>query len=452
MKLTTVVTILFLAASMSVSAQVKTPMTLQQALTVALEKNFNVISAANSYESQKSSVTSAYGNFLPSVSANGGWNRSQSWQPAGQNIQYINGEPISLGATSGITTSNYFNAGLSAGVTLFDGFSMPARLNRAQLNESSSEQNLLRTRQNVVYQTQGLYLNVLRTKSLVKVNEDNLKSSRQQLDRIVESNKVGAVALADVYRQQVTTANAELGLIQAQATDDNAKTTLLSYLSLDVYSEYDYSDDSIEMEVKAMDYEQLKTQYADYNSLVRKALDTRADFKAVQFQKQGSEKDVTMAQSGYWPTVSANAGYSLGNSELDKLSDKKTLSYGLNISIPIFSGFKTSVATQQAQLSSQIADEQVRQTQRQVQADVKKALLDLESAYKQLDVTVKNVQSATEDQRIATERYSLGAGTLLDQLTAMANFTKAQSDNVNASYNYVYAKQEMKYVLGADKY
>ncbi len=452
MKLTTVVTILFLAASMSVSAQVKTPMTLQQALTVALEKNFNVISAANSYESQKSSVTSAYGNFLPSVSANGGWNRSQSWQPAGQNIQYINGEPISLGATSGITTSNYFNAGLSAGVTLFDGFSMPARLNRAQLNESSSEQNLLRTRQNVVYQTQGLYLNVLRTKSLVKVNEDNLKSSRQQLDRIVESNKVGAVALADVYRQQVTTANAELGLIQAQATYDNAKTTLLSYLSLDVYSEYDYSDDSIEMEVKAMDYEQLKTQYADYNSLVRKALDTRADFKAVQFQKQGSEKDVTMAQSGYWPTVSANAGYSLGNSELDKLSDKKTLSYGLNISIPIFSGFKTSVATQQAQLSSQIADEQVRQTQRQVQADVKKALLDLESAYKQLDVTVKNVQSATEDQRIATERYSLGAGTLLDQLTAMANFTKAQSDNVNASYNYVYAKQEMKYVLGADKY
>ncbi len=452
MKLTSFLTILILVAAMTAPAQVKTSMTLQTALTVALEKNFNIISAANAYESQKSSVTSAYGNFLPSVSANGGWNRSQSWQPAGMNIQYINGEPISLGATSGITTSNYFNAGVSAGVTLFDGFSMPARLNRALLNESSSEQNLLRTRQNVVYQTQGLYLNVLRTKSLVKVNEDNLKSSRQQLDRIVESNKVGAVALADVYRQQVTTANAELALIQAEATYDNAKTTLLSYLSLDVYSEYDYSDDSIENEVKAMDYEQLKTQYADYNRLVKQALDTRADFKAVQFQKQGAEKDIMMAQSGYWPTVSASAGYSLGNSDLDKITDKKTLSYGLNISIPIFSGYKTSVASQQAQLSSQIADEQVRQTQRQVQADVKKALLDLESAYKQLDVTVKNVQSATEDQRIATERYSLGAGTLLDQLTAVANFTKAQSDNVNASYNYVYAKQEMKYVLGADKY
>ncbi len=452
MKLTSVVTFLILAATLSVSAQGKSPMTLQQALNTALEKNFNVISSQSTYESQKSSVTSAYGNFLPSVNASAGWNRSQTWQPAGVNYQDIGGIQVPIGVTSGISTRNNFSAGVSAGVTLFDGLSTPARLSRALLNEDAAEQNLVRTRQNVVYQTQGLYLNVLRTKSLVKVNEDNLKSSRQQLDRIVESNKVGAVALADVYRQQVTTANAELGLIQAQAAYENAKTTLLSYLSLDVYSEYDYTDDSIENEVKALDYDQLKAQYADYNKLVQQALDTRPDYKSAVFQKEGSEKDVTMARSGYWPTLSASAGYSYSNAELAKLNDYKTLSYGLNISLPIFSGFKTSVASQQAQLSAQIADEQVRQTQRQVQADVKKALLDLESAYKQLDVTTKNVRSAEEDQRIATERYSLGAGTLLDQLTAVANYTRALSDNVNASYNYVYAKQAMKYVLGTEKY
>jgi outer membrane protein len=453
MKLTSIVTFLILAASITVSAQVKAPMTLQQAITVALEKNFSVISASNSYESQKSSVTSAYGNFLPSLSANGNWNRSQTWQPASEGgIQYYNGIPVNIGPTNGISTRNNFSASLNANVTLFDGLSTPATLSRALINENSAAQTMLRTKQSIVYQTQNLYLNVLRNKSLVKVNEDNLTRSRQQLDRIVESNKVGAVALADVYRQQVTTANDELTLIQAQATYDNAKTDLLSFLSLDANQEFDYSDDSIEKEVKAMDYDQLKTQYADYNRLVQQALDTRADFKSAQLQKDGTEKDVTIAQRGYWPTVSASAGYSLSNTELNTLKDNKTLSYGVNISLPIFSGFQTSVATQQAQLRSEIADEQVRQTQRQVQSDVKKALLNLESAYKQLDVTVKNVKSAEEDQRIATERYSLGAGTLLDQLTAVANYTKALSDNVNASYNYVYAKQGMIYVLGAQKY
>jgi outer membrane protein len=428
-------------------------MTLQQALAVALDKNFNAISSQNTYESQKSAVKSAYGSFLPTLSASGNWNRSQTWQPASAaGVVYYGNTPVPIGATNGISTRNNFSAGLNANLTLFDGLATPASLSRALINEDAAAQTLTRTKQSVVYQTQNLYLNVLRTKSLVKVNEDNLTKSRQQLDRIVESNKVGAVALADVYRQQVTTANDELTLIQAQVTYDNAKTDLLSYLSLDVYTDYEYSDSTIESEVRAMDYDKLKSRYADYNSLIQQALDTRGDFRSAQLQKEGSEKDITVAQRGYWPTVTASAGYSLSNTEISTMTDNKTLSYGVTVSLPLFSGFQTSVASQQAVLRSEIADETVRQTQRQVQSDVKKALLNLESAYKQLDVTVKNVKSAEEDQRIATERYSLGAGTLLDQLTAVANYTKALSDNVNASYNYVYAKQGMKYVLGTDKY
>jgi outer membrane protein len=453
MKLTSIVTFLVLAAAATLSAQEKQTMSLQQALSTALEKNFNVISAQNTYESQASSVTSAIGAFLPSVNANGSWNRSQNWQPASAGgFDYSTGVPIHIDASSGIATRNVFSAGVNANVVLFDGFAMPASLKRAQLNETSAEQTLQRTKQVVVFNTQRLYLNVLRTQQLVHVNEDNLKTSRQQLDRITESNKVGAVALADVYRQQVETANAELALIQAQANADNAKTDLLSYLSVDVYTEYTYADPALQAEINVRDYDQLKSQYADYNALIKQALAIRPDYQASVLQKEGAEKDITIAERGYWPTISANAGYGLSNSELNTLTDNKTLSYGLNISLPIFSGFQTSVATQQAQLREQIADEQVRQTQRQVQSDVKKAQLDLESAYKQLDVTVKNLQSAAEDQRIANERYTLGAGTLLDNLTAQANYTKAQSDNVNASYDYLYAKQEMKYVVGAEKY
>jgi outer membrane protein len=453
MKLTRIVTILVLAATVTLSAQEKSTMSMQQAISTALEKNFTIISANNTYHSQQSSVTSAYGAFLPSLGAYGSWNRSQNWQPASvAGFDYSTGVPIPIGATSGITTRNNFSTGLNANVILFDGFATPASLKRALLNESSSEQSLLRTKQVVVYNTQRLYLDVLRNRQLVGVQEDNLKRSRQQLDRIVESNKVGAVALADVYRQQVQTANDELSLIQAQVTFDNAKTDLLSYLSVDVYQEYSYVDTSIAGQIEARDYDQLRAQYSDYNSLIKQALGIRPDYQSAILQKEGTEKDIVVAEHGYWPTVSANAGYSLSNTQLSTLTDYKSLSYGVTINLPIFSQFQTSVATQQAQLRDQLADEQVRQTQRQVQVDVKKALLDLESAYKQLEVTVKNLQSAAEDQRIANERYTLGAGTLLDNLTAQANYTKAQSDNVNASYSYLYAKQEMKYVIGGEKY
>jgi outer membrane protein len=62
------------------------------------------------------------------------------------------------------------------------------------------------------------------------------------------------------------------------------------------------------------------------------------------------------------------------------------------------------------------------------------------------------VQSATEDRKIAEERYNLGAGTLLDLLTASANFVNAEANKVNASYNYVIARRNVEYSLGERTY
>jgi outer membrane protein len=107
---------------------------------------------------------------------------------------------------------------------------------------------------------------------------------------------------------------------------------------------------------------------------------------------------------------------------------------------------------QAAKLRLRNSEDQVALAVRQVQVDVRKAMLNFESSIKQLDVSLKSVISATEDRRIAEERYNLGAGILLDLLTANANYTQAVSNKVNAQYDLVLAKQQLKYVVGAEKY
>lgn len=444
---------LFLAASLIAQTTPGKQLTFKQAIDAALEKNIDILRAQNTLEGQQSAVLSAYGNFLPSLSASGGWTRSETHQP-GSTGGFINvgGQLIPTAGTSGVTTNNSFRTGISASMTLFDGFKNTSNLNKASATAVSDEFTLYRTRQSIVFQTQTLYLQVLRNRTLLSVSQDNLKRSQQQLQRIVESNKVGAVAAADVYRQQVQTANDELSLIRAQNAYDNSKADLLFLLSLDVVQDYDISDSQLIAEAEKADAAEAKGLYSDYNQLVSQALDSRPDYQASLYSKQSAESDVTISRSGYLPTISASAGYSLNNSEISTISDNKFMNWGISFSLPLFNGFQTNTQVQAAKLQLRNSEDQVAQATRQVQVDVRKAMLNFESAIKALEVSVKAVFSAEEDRRIAEERYNLGAGILLDLLTANANYTQALSNKVNAQYDLVLAKQQLKYVVGAEKY
>ncbi len=413
-------------------------LTLQQAIQTALEKNIDVIRSKNSMQISEANVTAAYGDFIPSLSASASMGRS------GSTTTTLAGDVINANGS--------VSARLNTNVTLFDGFRNTSSLSRASSSADAAAFNFARQKQNTVLAVQQAYLTVLRNEQLLKVSQENLKRSQQQLSRIEESNKVGAVAKADLYRQQVQTANDELALINAESNFVNSKQDLLFVLALDGTKDFLFEDESVLQQIETLYADSLKEEYNDYNRLVQEALQTRPDYQSTLLAKEISANDLTIARSGHYPSLSLGAGYGYSGNDFSTLTDSKNWNWRLSLSIPIFNGFSVSTQTQTSQLNFELAEQQVEEAKRRVAKDVRAALLSLETARKRYDVSLKNVKSAEEDRRIAEERYNLGSNTLLDLLVATANYTQAISNKVSSSYDFVYAKLQFRIAVGREKF
>ncbi len=423
--------------------------TIDQAKNLALERNLNVVQAENDVSAAQSGVLSAYGGYLPTLSASGGWGRSQNDRSAAT-VTEVGGSAITYPPEFSVT--NNFSTSLQARYTIFDGFARGARVSQASSNAVASEYTSSRTRQSVVFQVESAYLNVLRNEELVKVAEENLKRDQRQLERITESNKVGALSIADVYRQQSAVAEDELALITAQNNYDKSKADLTSLIGLDVAEDFAYRDSTISTDISSDEMMENAKMFNSVRDLSGRALAARPDYLAAKERVSGAESGVTQGRSGYLPSVSAYGGYSLSNTEISRLSDNKNLNWGISINWNIFDGFRTNEQIQVAQANRRNAEVALAQAERDINTQIKKAMLDLEAARKQYEVSQKGMVSAEQDRRIAEERYNLGAGTLLDLLTANAGLVNAQANKVNAVYNYITARRNMEYVVGERTY
>jgi len=437
-------TFLLLAAVALVSAQGRN-LTLDQAVRIALDSNLSVIQAQNNLEATESGVLASYGRYLPFISGGGGWTR---YQNEGQ--LYAGGIPIP--GSSATVTSESFSASLNASLTLFDGFDRGANVNRANAVKEAAGHTVVRTRQSIVFQVESSYLNVLRVEQLVQVALENLKRDNRQLERITESNRVGALSLADVYRQQSQVASDELLVINAQNNYGKSKADLVALIGLSMDQDYQFSDPSMSVSIDSAEVKVLRAEYSNRAALTSRALSVRPDYLGFKNNYEASSSGVTSAKSNYFPSLSAFAGLSSNEEFLGRVFQPKSFSWGVRLNWTIFDGFGTNMAVQNAIAGRRNAEITIAQAERNISVEIRKAQLDLDAAVKQSDVSQKGVLSASEDRKIAEERYNLGAGTLLDLLTANAGLVNAQANYVNASYNYIIAKRNMEYVLGERVY
>lgn len=425
----------------------QTDLSLEEAIKIALQRNSALVKSKNLLVGNEASVTSAYGNLIPSlgIQSNWGWRRIED--VGGTQIDNI-GNPYEAPPTN-VETRDY-SLGAGGSVILFDGLANYANISSAKRDQEAAELNLDKFKRDIVQNTTILYYSILKNKALLKVREENFKYNQKLLETISERNRLGSAPIADLYAQQVQAGGAEVDMIRAQNGVDIAQNTLIDYLSLDVLNEYNFISriDTVD----ATNIAQYRNEFDNVKSMINYAIQYRTDYQGQQKTVESADKGITIAKGGFWPNLRGGYGYSTSAVSVDNLFDRRVWSVNLGLDLPLFSNFNTKTSVEYAKITLLNAEEDLRALKRQIKIEIKQGYQDFEAVSKALEVAIKTVISASENRRVQYERYSLGSGTFLDVLQSDRDYQNSLSLRIDAEFNFHSSRQALLNSLGKLEY
>ena len=317
--------------------------------------------------------------------------------------------------------------------------SLRASRDSAKYALNAADMNLEDTKQTTVKTATTYYYNILQCRNLIEVYQDNVETLQAHLDQVNAQYRVGTVAKSDVLSSEVQLANAQQSLVTAQNDYDVAMATLNNYLDLPTDTVLEIKD-----ELKYTKYD------FDIDACTNFALLNRADGLAAYYNVKQAEAGVNSAKAGFLPTINASGSDAIAGERPFKTNHTSSdvWSVGLTATWNIFDNGVTSANIHAAEAILLKAQEASAQTDEQIRLDVRKAILSLQAAEKNIQTTKVSVTKAEEDYKIAQVSYNAGVGTNLSVMDAEEKLTSARTNYYTALYKYNVSKAELDKAMG----
>jgi len=442
-----VVLLIFLIISGNIYSQ--EVLDLNEAVQIALRNSSTVSNLEDNLEIQKLSTSTAVGQLFPDLNLTANWNRNNTFSDG--TVRFENGVPIIIPKQD--TWINNFGVGFRSNVTLFNGFSNYTQIELQREYENSVRINLDKERYDIAFRVNSAYFNVLKREKIIVINEENLSDSRAQLESIKEFMNVGRRTIADVYRQDVQVAQNELLLERSMNDFEKSKIDLQLAMNTDFSMTYQVSDPNIRDDISDIELQNIMNRYANVSTVTNRSFANRYDYKATLQEIKISKTQFSIDnKSLYFPTVNGNISYLLNSANFNDILDSRSFSFGLSISYPIFQGNSLRNRSQTSEIAIKQKEENLRLLEKRIQGEIRKAYIDLETQYKQIEILKRNIASAEQDKLLSEESYRVGTGILLDVQTANVKLNTLRIDIINSYYDFLLAEKNLQYYLGELRY
>jgi outer membrane protein len=401
-------------------------LTLPTAVDLALCRNPATRTAWANARANAAQLGSAESAWLPSVSASGAIDRLN-----GARVDVL-GQP-----TSGPQTTR--DAALNLSWTLYDFGARSGRIAAARHLLDAAAANTNSVVQQTVFKVIQAYYGVVAADADLVAARTTEGAATRSLEVARGRREGGVATLADVLQAETAANSAALARVQAQATAKNARGALAVAIGSDADEGYVLEPEPVPAQVPALT--------ARMTDLMNEAVRQRPELAAAQAQRDAAQANVTVARAAGRPTISVGAGRTY-----DEISggvpNQSYNTIGVQVTVPIFTGFNVTYGVHQAQAQLEAADAGVDQARLGVTLDVWNGYYGLISANEQLTVTAALIKSAADNEQVAIGRYQSGVGTIIDLLTAQTAAATARQQRVAAEFGWQVARAQLALALG----
>ncbi|MGB8010177.1 MAG: TolC family protein [Terriglobales bacterium] len=419
----------FLQAALAQPADESSPLTLQQAVNIALEKNPLHKAALADRRVASADVLEARSVLMPrlmfSETATRGNDPVYVFGSELRQQRFTNVD-LALNRLNTPTPIGNFSTRLGGTWNLFDSFASWHGVNRAkQMNDAAGHQ-LVRTEQEIVFRVVDSYYSVLLATKQLEVAEQAVKTSQSILDRSQARFDSGLVVESDLLTAKVRMAARQQELIRARNNLDLARAQLSTAMGMPVDSVFHPADALAEQTLPVPVLQEVEKQ----------ALANRPDLKRIQSEEAAQQQSVAMAKSAFGPRVNAFAGWEMDNPTFVAGGGGNNWLGGVEVQFDIFEGgAKRAELSQERALQAKVAAmKQV--TGDGVRLEVRHAFYDLDSARQEIEVARAAIAQAQDSLRINQNRYDGGLTTITDLLGAEEATRRSQTDYWEAVYRF----------------
>ena len=404
-------------------------LTLQQAVTIALEKNPERKAALADTKAASADVRESRSFLLPHL------NFSET-ATQGNDPVYVFGSKLrqqrfttadfALNVLNTPTPFGNFATRFGGTWNLFDSLGSWRAVNRAERVKDAAGHQLERTDQEIVFRVVASYYGVLYAKKQLEVAEQSMNTAQAIFDRSKNRFDSGVVVESDLLSAQVRLATRKQELIRAQNEVALARAQLSTSIGISPEKDVDPAEALAEKTLPAMSLEDLEKQ----------AVQFRPDLKRVRSEEAAQQQSTLMAKSAFGPRINAFAGWEADNPTFVVGGGGNNWLAGIEVQLDLFDG-----GVKRARLSHERAMQEKAAAVKEIATDaarleVRRAYYDLDSARQQVEVARATIAESQESLRINQNRYDSGLSTISDLLAAEEAAQRSQTDYWEAVYRY----------------